>query len=307
MSAETADEWKDERSGIRRLAAGAARRALGPSVASSIGDSFEDGARLADYLGSTRGRESARRLLEMRNRHWGKRAWIIGNGPSLRGMDLSPLANEFTFGSNRVYLAFDDFGFHTTYLSASARWIIRQFGEEMTQSGSQVFMSHFYARQHPELPRTVTTFLSRRHESFGTHPLFWGFHDGGTVTYTSMQLAFFFGFTEVILIGVDHSFVETGTAAAEVVPQAADDPRPATVVSGGDDPNHFLPNYFGKGVKWTLPAWHQMESAYALAREQYETAGRRIVDATVGGKLTVFPKVDYEEVVASRTLPPLTR
>jgi hypothetical protein len=302
MSSEDEDQWNDDRSGIRRATAGAARRVLGPSSAGQVGDILEDGVRLADYLGSTWGRESARRLQAMRNRHWGQRAWIIGNGPSLRGMDLSPLANEYTFGSNRIYLAFDDFGFHTTYLSASARWIIRQFGEEMSASGPQVFMSHFYARQHPELPRTVTTFLSRRRADFGTHPLFWGFHDGGTVTYTSMQLAFYFGFTEVILIGVDHSFVETGTAAAEVVPQADDDPRPATVVSGGDDPNHFLPNYFGKGVKWTLPAWHQMEASYALARDHYAAAGRRIVDATVGGKLTVFPKVDYQTVVSSRTI-----
>jgi hypothetical protein len=303
MASDNSDEWNDERSSARRLTAGIAHRVLGPSSAEHVGDVIEDGVRLSDYLSSEWGRDSARRLRAMRNKHWGQRAWIIGNGPSLRGMDLSLLAKEYTFGANRVYLAFEDLGFHTTYLSASARWIIRQFGEEMAQSGPQVFMSHLYARQHPELPRTVTTFLSRRQACFGTHPLFWGFHDGGTVTYTSMQMAFYFGFTEVILIGVDHSFVETGTAAAEVLPQAADDPRPATVVSGGDDPNHFLPNYFGKGVKWTLPSWHQMEASYALARRHYEAAGRRIVDATAGGKLTVFPKVDYETVVASKTLP----
>ncbi|HUB75077.1 MAG TPA: hypothetical protein VL979_13725 [Solirubrobacteraceae bacterium] len=295
-------DWKDDRSAARRAAAGLARTALGPSSASRLGDRAEDGTRLISYLSSTRGRESARRLYGMRNRHWGQRAWIIGNGPSLRKMDLSPLANEYTFGANRIYLAFDEFGFHTTYLSASARWIIRQFGREMSQSGPQVFMSHFYAKQHPELPSTVTTFLSRRRECFGRDPLFWGFSDGGTVTYTSMQLAFYFGFTEVILIGVDHSFVETGTAAAEVVPQAPDDPRPATVVSGGDDPNHFLPNYFGKGVKWTLPSWQQMETAYAMARDAYGAAGRKIVDATVDGKLTIFPKVKYEDVLSARVI-----
>jgi len=304
MSSEPKEEWNDERSAIRRVSAGIVRQTLGPDSAARVGDVLEDGGRLASYLGNARGRESAQRLLEMRNRHWGQRAWIIGNGPSLRDMDLSPLANEFTFGSNRVYLAFDDLGFHTTYLSGSARWIIRQFGEEMAQSGPQVFLSHLFASEVPTLPRTVTTFLSRRRASFGTHPLFWGFHDGGTVTYTSMQLAFYMGFTEVILIGVDHSFVETGTAAAEVVPQADDDPRAATVVSGGDDPNHFLPNYFGKGVKWSLPSWHQMEESYAMARKRYEAAGRLIVDATVGGKLTIFPKVDYEKVVSSRVVRP---
>jgi hypothetical protein len=30
-----------------------------------------------------------------------------------------------------------------------------------------------------------------------------------------------------------------------------------------------------------------------MARQAYEKAGRRVADATVGGKLTIFEKVDY--------------
>jgi hypothetical protein len=30
-----------------------------------------------------------------------------------------------------------------------------------------------------------------------------------------------------------------------------------------------------------------------MARKAYEKAGRQVLDATVGGKLTIFPKVDY--------------
>jgi hypothetical protein len=33
-----------------------------------------------------------------------------------------------------------------------------------------------------------------------------------------------------------------------------------------------------------------------MAREAYEADGRRVLDATVGGKLMVFPKVDYNEL-----------
>jgi hypothetical protein len=33
-----------------------------------------------------------------------------------------------------------------------------------------------------------------------------------------------------------------------------------------------------------------------MARQTYKNAGREIIDATVGGKLTVFPKVDYESL-----------
>jgi hypothetical protein len=30
-----------------------------------------------------------------------------------------------------------------------------------------------------------------------------------------------------------------------------------------------------------------------MARDAYQKAGRQVLDATVGGKLTIFPKVDY--------------
>ncbi|MCK5647224.1 MAG: hypothetical protein KAH97_10610, partial [Anaerolineales bacterium] len=61
----------------------------------------------------------------------------------------------------------------------------------------------------------------------------------------------------------------------------------------GDDPNHFAPEYFGKGISWQLPDLEASEFAYEMARQAYDRAGRRILDATIGGNLNVFPKVDY--------------
>jgi hypothetical protein len=102
-----------------------------------------------------------------------------------------------------------------------------------------------------------------------------------------MQIAYYMGFQEVILIGVDHSFSTTGKPHA-------------TVTSQGDDPNHFAANYFGKGFRWQLPDLETSELAYRLAKEQFERAGREIVDATIGGKLQVFRKVDYLELFQGR-------
>ena len=36
-----------------------------------------------------------------------------------------------------------------------------------------------------------------------------------------------------------------------------------------------------------------------MARQAYKSAGRQVLDATVGGKLTVFPKVDYHSLFNS--------
>jgi hypothetical protein len=53
--------------------------------------------------------------------------------------------------------------------------------------------------------------------------------EGATVTNAALQLAFYMGFEKVILIGVDHNFASKGDANK-------------TVVSTGDDPNHFSVN-----------------------------------------------------------------
>jgi len=84
-------------------------------------------------------------------------------------------------------------------------------------------------------------------------------------------------------VGVDHSFTTQGKPHAEIVSQ-------------GDDPNHFSPIYFGKGFKWHLPDLGTSEIAFRLARQAFEADGREIVDATIGGKLTIFPKVDYSSL-----------
>jgi hypothetical protein len=108
--------------------------------------------------------------------------------------------------------------------------------------------------------------------------------EGSTVTYVAMQLAYFMGFDEVVLVGVDHSFKTKGTPNI-------------TVVSEGDDEDHFASEYFGKGFRWQLPDLEASEIAYRMAKDAFEADGRRIIDATVDGKLTVFPKADYLQIV----------
>jgi hypothetical protein len=107
--------------------------------------------------------------------------------------------------------------------------------------------------------------------------------EGFTVTYVALQLAYYMGFEEVILVGVDHNFVTQG-------------PANVAVVSNGDDPNHFSPNYFGEGFKWQLPDLEGSERAYHMAKIAYEAAGRRVLDATVGGRLSVFTKTTFDSL-----------
>ncbi len=228
--------------------------------------------------------ESLRRLTALKDVHRGRRAFIIGNGPSLRQTDLSLLRNEFTFGLNRIYLLFPELGFPTSYLVSINDLVIEQCREEIAALPIPKFLSwrsHRYFEGLVNNRQALPTFLYTTYEkpTFARDARFrlW---EGATVTYVALQLAFHMGFETVILIGVDHNFVTRGEANQ-------------TVVSEGDDPNHFDPRYFGKGFRWQLPDLETSEIAYRMARRAYEQAGRRVLDATIGGKLTVFPKVDY--------------
>jgi len=229
---------------------------------------------------SARWSESHRTLASYHNKHQGQRCFIIGNGPSLRHTDLGKLENEFTFGLNRIYLLFPELGFNTTYLVSVNDLVLEQCAAEMQALSLPRFVT-WRARRwfspDPGLTYLDSDFTGE--ENFAPNCLGRVF-EGYTVTYVALQLAFHMGFKEVILIGVDHNFQTQG-------------PANQAVISQGDDPNHFAPNYFGKGFKWQLPDLAGSERAYKLAREAYTKAGRRVVDATVGGKLTIFDKVDY--------------
>jgi hypothetical protein len=224
-------------------------------------------------------RASARRLSEFRDKHQGERCFIIGNGPSLKDTDVSKLKGEFTFGMNRIYLAFDEWGFETSYYVSINNLVIEQCAEDILNLEMPRFLSWHSRkaiRHAADIIFLHTTYTGPKFAE-DVRQRVW---EGATVTYVAMQLAFFMGFTQTILIGVDHSFQSKGAPNT-------------TVVSQGNDVDHFDEAYFGKGFRWQLPDLETSEQAYQMARAAYEGDGREILDATIGGKLTVFPKVDY--------------
>jgi hypothetical protein len=223
--------------------------------------------------------DTIRRIQKFKNAYAGKRCFIIGNGPSLNNTDLSKLQGEFTFGMNRIFLMFPELGFQTTFLVSVNDLVIEQSADDIRQLEIPKFIS-WRSRRHLEPAEDIfylySTYTGKKFSRNAAKRLW----EGATVTYISMQLAYYMGFSTVILIGVDHSFTTKGKPNE-------------TIVSEGDDPNHFNPAYFGIGFRWQLPDLDTSEVAYHMAKQAFEGSGREVLDATVGGHLTVFPKVDY--------------
>ena len=227
-------------------------------------------------------RSSIKLLTQLKDVHKDQRCFIIGNGPSLNRTDLTRLEDEFTFGLNRIYLMFPELGFATTYFLSVNNLVIEQSAEEIRGLPITKFLTWRARATLQPTDDTVflyTTYTGRKFAKDARGRLW----EGATVTYVALQLAFHMGFNPVILIGVDHSFSTKGKPNT-------------TVVSQGDDPDHFDAQYFGKGFRWQLPDLITSEIAYTMAREAYVNDGRQVLDATVDGKLTVFPKIDYDSL-----------
>ena len=100
-----------------------------------------------------------------------------------------------------------------------------------------------------------------------------------------MQIAYYMGFQTIYLVGLDHNYARPDHVVGT-----------QTYTSHGDDVNHFDPSYFGAGKRWHDPRVDRMEASYRVAKEMFEAAGRKLINATPQSKLDVFPKVDFADV-----------
>lgn len=229
-------------------------------------------------------RRSRKQIKKFKNIHQGESCVIIGNGPSLKTMDLDWLRDKYTFGLNRIYLMFPELGFSTTYYISVNRLVIEQCAADIVDLPMPKFLGWYWRDFLKNAPSiNYVRYIKDGTLDFSKDPghRIW---EGATVTYVAMQLAYYMGFQKVYLIGVDHHFKTKGEPNKIVVTEESDS-------------DHFDPDYFGKGFRWQLPDLERSEEAYRIAKEVYEADGREILDATFNGKLDVFPKIDYRSLI----------
>lgn len=229
--------------------------------------------------------ENNTKILHLKNSHQGERCVLMANGPSLANMNFEKIKKEYTIGLNRIYLLFDQLPFRPELCVCVNELVLEQFASEINELKMMKFIN-WNRRQYFDTSDDNLSFVKlglRVGDRFGldlTKPI----SSGGTVTFVALQIAYYLGFEEVIIIGMDHNFAERGT------------PNKVVERTANLDKNHFHPNYFPKGSRWQLPDLRRSELAYQLAREAYENDGRKIIDATQGGKCQIFEKRDFDRI-----------
>lgn len=231
-------------------------------------------------------------LVKYKDIHKGKRCFIVGNGPSLKFEDLDMLHRhgEICFGANHIYRAFDRTAWRPDYLAVSDDFIMRNLPEDIGQWGITVLMADmFHVASVGQFLGNVE-YIHMKGEKF--YPNYPGFADditehtyhGLSVTYDiSLQLAAYMGFSEIYLIGVDHSL--TGNFM--------------------ESQNHFIQNYYDEKNRLDAPEVNSQKLNYCLleltkAYEKVEAYSRRhgfrIYNATRGGALEVFERKDFDRL-----------
>lgn len=227
--------------------------------------------------------------LEMyKNIHKGKRAFIVGNGPSVTMEDLKVLHehNEICFALNKIYKIYDRTEWRPNYVCMTDTRVINACENDLDKitDSAVVFMADRFFYSDVEKNDKVQ-YVHLKSEYYA--PNLPGFSDditkgvylGYSVTYDlALQIAAYMGFSEIYLIGMDHNNVGAVT----------------------DAQNHFIPNYFSSEeveiYKEVLPDFVGINLAYRKAKVYSEKHGFRIYNATRGGKLEIFERVEFDKL-----------
>jgi hypothetical protein len=237
---------------------------------------------------------------ELAGRYAGRRAFVIGNGPSLAKQDLGKLAGELFFVSNGfwrhpileklqpVSLALCD----PAYFDGAAKWDA-EFAGIRAGVRAGLFLVPRIARpmlrQRELLPEARTYYC----EFYGnmarlphfTFDLAQPLPNCQTVTLFSIMIALHMGCNPIYLLGMDHDFLVTPTQATHFY---QDDLEPAS-----DDCYEEWP--YDRLLEAVLNMWKGYRHLKAVAENQ----GRQILNASEGGYLDVFKRVHFESLFPS--------
>lgn len=228
-------------------------------------------------------------VASMKNIHEGQRCFIIGNGPSLRIEDLERLKGEITFGVHNIFKLYSKTYWRATYYVAQDSKLLENIGKQMKSFIAEKKFIPIVVSRHYRVSGEAMFLRFDEQYSYPDPP---GFSDdiskviyeGMTVTYAAIQIAVYMGFKEIYLIGVDHSYSATKKPDGTIEKHEGVKDYAFAELSSQKFSGAFVPQL----EKTTL--------AYRTANEYANTHGIRIYNATRGGKLEEFERVDFDKL-----------
>ena len=243
---------------------------------------------------------------------------VLGNGPSLREIDLRAFGNRPTIGMNAAYRHWDRIGWYPTYYCCLDEVVVESHAEEIArllteQRVQGAFLSGRFFEIRPEfcedgrvlnLDLVSDAWFQRRGKASGRY---FAYHDAfvscspGMITTGSwaVRWAAFLGFTTAYLFGMDVTYVERVEGSVSLGDyRMCMDETPAT------NPNYFIADYQREGDEYQQPNPSPAEpnlhsAAFAAVQHDFEiqSVGCRVVNAQPNSGISrhrLFPVRQYE-------------
>ena len=248
------------------------------------------------------------KIEEFKNKYSGERCFLVGNGRSLVHTPLELLKEEYTFGLNKIASIYPMTTWRPSfYVSVGNSVNYRPFAEAARVSIKDT-VSFIYENSLPilfgiskmDVPGVGLADVCRvpdnvypvkvtfKHYVPQIDPSVWSYDiaesvsKDGSSMFAMMQIAVYMGFNPLILIGCDlgHKAFDWGPSK---------------------DPNHFTENYsVDTPLRFTTKRAEEADayliSGHATAKKVCDSIGVEIYNATIGGELEIFPRVDFMEL-----------
>ena len=231
-----------------------------------------------------------RTMMEMRklkDKHKNERCFIVCTGPSLRIEDLERLSNEYTIGVNSIVRAYEKTQWRPTYYALVDIYAFGEYLKSNSIQGDWLALNNAFLHYRTKLLKPMgnelylpISYYNHTYEYIKKNKMKFSkdlsvcIYDCFTVTNMAIQLAVYLGFKEIYLIGADCNynlekihFIET---------------------KGIDDKQ--------KNAKYLPHAVEMSIKGYEAAQKFAKTMNVKIFNATRGGNLEVFERVNFDDL-----------
>ncbi|MCG8440281.1 MAG: hypothetical protein MI723_00585, partial [Caulobacterales bacterium] len=229
-----------------------------------------------------------------------KTVFVLGNGPSLRGVSLPALSEHATIGANAAYRYWREIDWRPTHYACLDDVVgishASAIGELIEEGRIRRFLLRnnlIEALKHVARDRRVVNFdalrarepaLQAQTVTTGSHAALW---------------AATLGFETIVLLGVDGAYRQIVDGAERR------DGIELEIVRSGENPNYFFDGYQQPGDRYNLPDPRPNLHAHAWkdAATRLIAIGARVYNANSASSVRCFPFVDLDMLLSEGATP----
>lgn len=220
-----------------------------------------------------------------KNKYAGERCFIVATGPSIKAEDLDKLEEkqEFCFSMNKIFYGFEKTSWRPGIYVGEDSNLLKYYGEEIRKNiNGPKFLADTYNNEidYGELVYTFHMSYPEKEERPGYGEDFsYGYVSGYSVVFACIYLAIYMGFNQLYIIGADMNYSHDMSSSE----------------------NHFYGDkdtISKKDVTINQPFFFDtVHRNYEFARLFAEARNVQIYNATRGGRLEAFERVNFDELM----------